>query len=204
MLLKNNFVAVYPSGFVEVGIPGAGGFSMKFTSASAIQTYLPAGSTGRALTQDYVNPTSSSAGVFGGQVLALQLNVDFGARGLTPGSSGPEGGLVFTDPTSPLNGYTVSQILAVANKALGGGSTVVSISVLNALVTSLNEAFDNSQTTTWAQTYILIPTATRSGSTDPSQTGAVRAQNISVGDRDGPGAVTGRCGSAGLAWVGRA
>src|SRR5262245_22533782 len=32
-LLANNFIAVYPSG-VEVGIPGAGGYSMKFTSSN--------------------------------------------------------------------------------------------------------------------------------------------------------------------------
>ena len=42
-ILANNFATVYPSGFVEVGVPGAAGFSMKFTSAAAIQAYLPAG-----------------------------------------------------------------------------------------------------------------------------------------------------------------
>jgi uncharacterized repeat protein (TIGR01451 family) len=173
MLLKNNFALVYPAGFVEVGIPGGGGFSVKFTSAAAIQAYLPAGSTPAALNQDYSNPSSTSAGVFGGQVLALQLNVDFGDRGLTPSSSGPVGNLVYNDPSSALNGQTVRQILALANIALGGGNAGVSVGDLNVLVTSLNEAFDNCTTTSWAKTYILPKP--QQGGIDPSSTGTATA-----------------------------
>jgi hypothetical protein len=172
-LLANNFASVYPGGFVEIGIGGSGGFSMKFTSAPAIQTYLPAGGPPAALTADLVNPTSSSAGVFGGQVLALQLNVDFGEQGLTPSSSGPVGNLVFNDATSPLNGQTVRQILALANIAIGGGNAGVSIGDLNVLVTSINEAFDNCTTTSWAKSHILpMP---QQGGTDPISTGTATA-----------------------------
>jgi hypothetical protein len=80
--LADNFAAAYPSG-VEVGIAGAGGFSMKFSSAPAIQAYLPASRQPKALTADLVNPTSSASGNFGAQVLALQLNVDFSAASIT-------------------------------------------------------------------------------------------------------------------------
>jgi hypothetical protein len=66
-ILLNNFGFVYKNGFVEVGIPGSGGFSIKLTSAAAINAYLPAGNTAKALTADATNPTSTSAGVFGGR-----------------------------------------------------------------------------------------------------------------------------------------
>jgi hypothetical protein len=165
MLLKNNFALVYPNG-VEIGIPGAGGFSMKFNSQPAIQAYLPAGSTASSLTSDLVNPTSSPAGVFGGQVLALQLNVDFGYKGISLGSAGPVGNLVYSENGSPLSGKTISNILAIANVALGGGAlpSGVTISLLNNVVTSLNEAFDNCNTTGWAAAHL-------SGSSAPPAAG---------------------------------
>ncbi len=151
MILLNNFAAVYPSG-VEVGIPGAGGFSMKFTAPAAIEAYLPAGSTAGALTADLINPGSSPAGVFGGQVLALQLSVDFSAAGIIGG--GAYGNLVLVDGSSPFNGKTVSYILQQANKLLGGGSVPgVSISQMNDLVDNLNKAFDNCTTTGWASSH---------------------------------------------------
>jgi hypothetical protein len=172
-LLANNFAGVYPAG-VEVGIPGTTGYSMKFTSAAAIRAYLPAGSTPAALNQDYMNPTNTSAGVFGGQVLALQLNVDFGDRSLTPSASGPVGNLVYTDSSSPLNGKTVRQILTLANTALGGGNAGVAIADLNVLVTAINGAFDNCTTTTWALSHIL-PTPPAVPATDPANTGTATA-----------------------------
>ena len=46
---------------------------MKFTSALALQNYLPAGGAPGVLTADLFNPTSSSANVFGGQVLGQAL-----------------------------------------------------------------------------------------------------------------------------------
>jgi len=141
-ILANNFATVYPGGLVEVGRPGAGGFSMKFTSAAAIQAYLPAGGPPRALSADATNPTASGAGVFGGQVLALQLNVDFSDAGVTGGGLGD---VVINDSSSPFFNQTVRQVLSAANRALGGGSLPagVTISELNMEVDQLNMAFDN-------------------------------------------------------------
>lgn len=154
-VLANNFAAVYPNG-VEIGVGGAG-FSMKFTSAVAIQNYLPAGGTPNRLTADLVNPTSSSAGVFGGQVLALRLNVGFSAAGVTQGAGGALGGLKLTGTGTSLDGLTVDQVLAVAESALGGGALPADYTIanLNALVTNLNEAFDNGTVVTaWATLHL--------------------------------------------------
>jgi len=155
-ILHGSFAAVYPTG-VEVGIPGAGGFSMKFTTAAAVTAYLPAGGPPSALTGDLVNPTSSSAGVFGGQVLALQLNVDFSAAGVTQGPGGPVGALKLCNFGNAKDGVTVAQVLADANTALGGGALpgyVLTLSELNGLVTDLNESFDDCDVGAFAQAHL--------------------------------------------------
>ena len=56
-----------------------------------------------------------------------------------------------------LDGLTVSQILAVAETALGGGALPADYTIanLNALVTNLNEAFDNGTVVTlWASAHL--------------------------------------------------
>ena len=154
-LLHTNFAAVYPNG-LEIGLGGAG-YSLKFTSASAITAFLPQGGTPNKLTADLVNPTSSSAGVFGGQVLALRLNVGFSAAGVTQGAGGPLGSLKLTGTGTSLDGQTVDQILAVCETALGGGALPAgyNIAALNSLASNLNEAFvDGTVVTLWAATYL--------------------------------------------------
>jgi len=155
VLLHTHFPAVYPSG-VEVGIPGAGGYSMLFTSASAVTVFLPQGGTPGVLTSDLVNPTTSPAGVFGGQVLTLQINVDFSAAGIPDEMQCPMGNLVLCDTGTSLDGLTVSQILAIANSVLGGGTLPpgFTVSTLNDLVTRLNEAFDNCVESDWAKDHL--------------------------------------------------
>ena len=167
-LLANNFATVYGSSGVLIG--SSTGFSLKFTSATAVHNYLPAGGTPNALTASAVNPTSSSAGVFGGQVLALQLAVDFANKGITAGT--PLGNLVLIDPTSPLYGNTINQILQKANTALAGGAVPagMTISSLNDLVTSLTASFDGGVESGWASSYLSL-TASLIAGTDPSQTG---------------------------------
>ncbi len=155
-ILAENFASVYPGGFVEVGIPGSGGFSMKFTSALAIQNYLPASGAPGVLTADLVNPTSSSANAFGGHVLALQLTVDFSAAGITQGPGGPLGSLTLCNTGASLDGQTVAQILAVANTALGGGGlpTDYSLPALNDLLDHLTNAFSSGLVSAWATQYL--------------------------------------------------
>src|SRR5215212_7824166 len=86
-LMLANFDLVYVNGNVEVGIAGTAGLSMVFTSAQAILAYQPSAGGAAALNNDIVDPTTSSSGVFGGYVLALQNNVDFAAAGLLAGSA---------------------------------------------------------------------------------------------------------------------
>ena len=179
-VLAQCFPTVYPSpnNFVQVGIPPAPGpspspspskdfYYMKFTSALAIQNYLPAGGTPDVLMQSLVNPTSSSAGSFGGQVLSVQLAVDFSKAEAkyTNGTTTIQfkkgfGGLILQNTDTPLDGRTVSEILVIANEVLGGDTSVYKVSDLNVLMTALTNSFDNGNTTAWAITHLYDPTAT--------------------------------------------
>jgi len=108
---NNNFSTVF-GGSVEVGIPGSAGYSMTFSSPAAITAYLPAGGKPKPLAQDYPDPITTNSGVFGGQVLALQLNVLYDSA---------FGDLTINNPGTYFDGMTVAAVLDAANQALGGG-----------------------------------------------------------------------------------
>lgn len=143
--LSGNFATIYPSG-VEVGIPGASGFSMAFTSATAVQSYLPAGGAANKLTADSTNPTSTTSGQFGGQTLALKLNLALSNAGVNPAGFG---NLYYCPaPGDSLRGQTVAQILAAAETAMGGGAlpSGYTYSGLSGLAANLDLSFDGSNT----------------------------------------------------------
>ena len=111
---------------------------LKFTSAYAIEKFLPQGGTPAKLTGSYTNSTATFS-VFAGQVLALQLNVDFSKKGYL------RAGLANLIVVSgDLEGDTVQEVLDLANSVLGGGSLPygLSISELNSIVTKINENYD--------------------------------------------------------------
>ncbi len=136
MLLQTYFNSVYPNG-VKIG----GNNTLTFTSAGAVRGFLPQGGTPGVLNASATNPTSSSAGVFAGQVLALQLNVDFSSIGVTTMGLG---GVKLT--SGPLSGYTVAQVLALANQVIGGNTAALpagmGVSDLNNVVDGINNMFD--------------------------------------------------------------
>jgi hypothetical protein len=104
-ILSANYDALYASTFgaLEVGIPGTSGFSMTFTSPTAVLAYLPANGSEGPLTSDAGDPTSTAAGLFGGQVLALRLDVDFSAAGFLHSTGVPFGKLKLCNITT--NGF---------------------------------------------------------------------------------------------------
>ncbi|MGE3488948.1 MAG: MBG domain-containing protein [Vicinamibacterales bacterium] len=134
--LAAKFGMVYPTGYVIIG----GVKTLKFTSANAIQAFLPQGGRPKALYSSAVDPTWSSAGNFAAQLLALRLAVDFSSAGATKTGLGD---LVMV--SGPLAGQTVNQILAMANTVLGGQTSALpsgmSISTLNGILESLNMNF---------------------------------------------------------------
>lgn len=154
-LLSSQFFTVYPSGFLELGIPGTAGYSAIFTAPSSIVTYLPASGTLGPLTADLIDPSATASGAFGGEVLALALNVDFSPH--TGGTSGLAFGDLRVCGVTPmsLDGTTVSGVLAIANTLLGGGTAAYTIGELAPIVIELNSAFNEGSPSTWAQDHLV-------------------------------------------------
>jgi hypothetical protein len=161
-LLHNEYYSDYAStfGVLEVGILGQAGYSMQFASSSDVLNYLPASGTPAALDRDLFGPTSTSSGVFGGEVVGLHLNVDFSDFGLTLGCVEIRFGdleLYNYAETPLLNGLTVRQIIERMDSALGGAAPVYPIDDLNQLCYYLNLAFWAGQPSTWAQEHLRLP-----------------------------------------------
>jgi hypothetical protein len=88
-LLENEFDTVFgPSEVLEVGVPGPAGFSLQFDNPADLIAYLPSIGPPAPLNIDLLDPTSSVSGVFGGEVVALTLNVLFSDDGLLAHPSG--------------------------------------------------------------------------------------------------------------------
>ena len=155
-ILTADYNTVYQAtaGDLIVGVTGVSGeYFMEFDSAGGVLGYVPSSGTAEALTSNLLDPTTSSTGVFGGDVVATNLNISFSAAGYTAGSLGIAFGdltLCNLTATPDLNGLTINQFLAVANTALGGGATTDSIADLDALAVDLELAFDQGAPSSFA------------------------------------------------------
>jgi hypothetical protein len=126
-LLIAGFLQVYglTTGLLEVGLPGATGFSLTLSDQFYVLDYLPATGTPGPLTADLANPLISPSGQFGGEAVVLSLNIDFSDVGLMLGAAGiPFGDLeLYGLNAQPLlNGMRVREFRDVVNTALGGGA----------------------------------------------------------------------------------
>ncbi len=140
--LATHFATVYPGGAVTVG----GNYTLAFTSASAIERFLPQGGKPAVLTTSYTNPTARLSN-FAGNVLGLRLNVDFSAAGVFRTGLG-----ALTVQSGPLAGYTVAQVLALCNTVLGGSTGALpagmTVENLNDAAASINRCFNDGRTNT--------------------------------------------------------
>ena len=157
-LLLAQFDAVYPGG-LEVGINGGGGFSMIFTSGPAALDYTPGTGTPGPLTADLVDPTSTSSGMFGGQVLALEVNINFSDAGLINGRY-QFGNLFLCNLTvTPMyNGLEIRDFLVLMENALGSGTAPYTYDELSDLVGNVTTAFEGGAASLFAQDHIFAST----------------------------------------------
>jgi hypothetical protein len=151
-----NFNAVFPSG-LTVG----GNFTILFVTSASIDTFLPAGGTPSVLTGNHVDPSSTEAGVFAGQVVSLAISLAFSNAGV-PTFCTDLGSLVVPtgvhSPSGPFAGWSVNQIFALANQVLGGNTAAlpagISVSNLNDVVDAINNNFDDG---THSDGYLVEP-----------------------------------------------
>jgi hypothetical protein len=158
-LLSYYFYSAFPDG-MQIGDYGdSEGYGYKWTRVSSLKSFLRSYGTSGPINYDRLNPTNVRCG--GGslavQVAALSINVAFSEMSVRNMPQG-FGDLVYVNLGNSLSGQTISQILAVANEALGGqplpeGYTYDS---LKNLIQELNEAFDCCKPSTWAQTYLTV------------------------------------------------
>ena len=129
-LLAANWTALYPSGLLVGGTK-----TIKLTSAAAVQAYLPEGKTPGVLRNNYVNPTSTEAGIIGAQVVTLKINVDFSNAGIfKPGLQN-----LRLAAGNKFAGYTVAQVLSIGNAVLGGNTAALPVGLT---LNDLKEALD--------------------------------------------------------------
>jgi hypothetical protein len=160
MLMANNFDSIYTSGEFLIGRTTPGNF-MVFTDEVDLADFLPASGASGPLDADLVNPTTSSAGQFGGEVAALKLNLDFSNAGLLPNSSGLLfGNLVltgFSGSESSLNGLTVEEFSPLSQAALAGQATSIGFPDIEDLTANINDAFEVGQPDAFAQDHLVAP-----------------------------------------------
>jgi PEP-CTERM motif len=163
MLMSANFDSVYPSDLFVIGSTTPG-FSALFTNEADVDDFLPTSGLPGALDANLVNPATTSAGVFGGEVAALKLNLDFSNAGLIPNSSGLLlGNLVltgFSGSESSLNGLTVEQFFALSEAALAGQATSIDFADIDNVTSNINDAFDGGQPDAFAQDHLVAPGST--------------------------------------------
>lgn len=133
------FTAVFPGG-LTVGDPS--NFTIHFSSASAIQNFLPGGGPDNPLTQNLHDPPNSSGiGNWAGQIVAAEMNVGYDEAGYLGSGYTDLKDLEFI--AGPFGGMTISDFLIIANTALGGGTTSgYSYNQIGYAAEQINLAFD--------------------------------------------------------------
>ncbi len=158
-VLTTNYSSVYASsgGLLTVGIVGASTYSMTFTGSSFVLAYLPATGPDGTLSSDLIDPTSSAAGQFGGDTVALKLNIDYSAAGALPHAAPtPFGNLLLCNVTpAGLDGSTVGDLLAAANTLLSGTGSAYSVAEIAPLVRNVNDAFVGGTPSAFAQAHLF-------------------------------------------------
>lgn len=148
---------------------GTGGtHTATWNSSTAVENYLPAGGSNGALTATLLNPTNTSAGHVGGDILALALNVSLGTSGvLVPQNGGTAandfGSLTICGTGNPsVDNGTVANFLSEADFIVGGGALPVfgfsSYNDLSDLATHLNVSFQQCNETGFAKNHLIDTT----------------------------------------------
>ncbi len=137
--LKNNFATCFPGGLT---IGCTNGYTLKLTSAKAIQDFLPQGRMPFWLQQNYVDPGTENITVLTGQLVAAKLNVGFDAS--KPKFAAPPCHLAdATFKDGIFAGKTVQQVIDIADQVIGQCSTAYSPAQVNEALTHVNENYDN-------------------------------------------------------------
>jgi hypothetical protein len=139
--LSRKFSQAFPApDYLTIGC--STGNKLRLTSASAIEIFLPSGSTPRALPAGtLVDPGQAYQNVLAGQLVAATLNIKFDDTDPTFGSSHISLRDLIVN-YGPFAGWTVGQVVAEANKLIGGCPSIYSFTQMNNALDLINNNFD--------------------------------------------------------------
>jgi len=153
LYLQNNITDVYGSSWV-VSIGSSSVNQNQWDNLSFIKGYLVNSQPAAVLDNDYNNPSGALAGqggIFGANILALKLNVDYDNADFGPFNFGPSETLLqnlhIFNYSSAVNGKTIGQVLIDANNLLGTGVGSMTVAQYNALIARINSAFSGTDYT---------------------------------------------------------
>jgi hypothetical protein len=160
--ISAQFGTVYPSGVLGIGIPPPPGFSLTFDDAQSVLNYLPANGAPGVLNANLNDAVTSSSGAFGGEMVALTINVDFSDAGLLAHPQGvPFGDLILTGLTGTqalMNGLTVRELLSDMNILIGAGISDLNVVDADIVANELNMSFNGGMVvSTFAQDNLELP-----------------------------------------------
>ncbi len=119
------------------------GHTATFTSAAAVEAFLPAGGAPAPLGNDHLDPIGSTeAGVFLSQLLAASLSAGFDAA--DPDFSEAAGLLpdqILCNTGMACDGTSVAELLSEANAVIGGCDGTLTASELSDCLTAINENY---------------------------------------------------------------
>ena len=135
-----HFSTAFPNGLT---IGCSGGNTLKLSSAAAVNSFLPSGTTASVLPSgSMVDPGSNYSNVLAGQLVTAVLNVGFDLNDAAFSSNSLNtGDLIFKSGT--FAGKTVNQVITIANNVIGGCSGSYTVTDLNNALTLFNENYDN-------------------------------------------------------------
>jgi len=158
--LVANYNDVYASTFDVFALGDLAGYLVTFNGYDTLLVFLPQVGPVGPFDSSLMDPLSSSAGAFAGDVAALKLNVDFSDAGVITGTSAARlGDLTLSNltTTTDLNGRSVRQALAAMNSALAGIPTSDTYDALDAVANQLDAAFFAGTPSTFAQDHLQAP-----------------------------------------------
>jgi len=131
-----HFAAAFPNGLTV----GCGNNTYTFTSAQAIENFLPAGGPVSTISGNTTNPTGVQ-NQLASQLVAAELSLGFDANDANfAASTNSLGSAVYNN--GPFSGMTVAQVIAHANLTLGGCSNAYSLGSLAEALAMLNLNYD--------------------------------------------------------------
>jgi hypothetical protein len=159
-ILANNYDTLYaPFGLFEIGHHTGPYHSVVFGSSVTLLAYLPTAGPAAVLDADLLDPMSTASGVFGGDMAALKLNIDYSDAGAIHGTASVRIGdlrLCALTATPDYNGLTVRQALVALDDALSGAPVADAIADLDLLARQIDGAFYTTSPSGFAQDHLVV------------------------------------------------